>query len=142
MKNTFIKKIREFNRFYRVFLGSMNNRVVNLKFTLPSFRVLFEINNIPNCCARDIVKVLNIDKSYLNRILKALKKDKLIFKKRSVEDARNIFIILTEKGRSELNLLENEVNSRLKVLHERLTKNEREILVKNMNEIKTILTGK
>ena len=142
MDDKFINKIREFNRFYTDFLGTMNNRVLNSKYSLAESRILFEINNNTKCTACDIVSVLNIDKSYLSRILKTLEKSKLIRKKRSTEDARNIFLLLTEKGKSELNLLENEVNSRLRVLEESLTSNQRVILEKNMNMIKSILSGK
>ncbi len=141
MDDQFIKKIREFNRFYTDFLGSMNDRVLNSKYSLASARILFEIDNITNCTACDIIAVLNIDKSYLSRILKTLERNKLIKKKRSTEDARNLLLLLTEKGRSELKLLENEVNSRLSVLEGKLTSVQREILKKNMNEIRTILSG-
>lgn len=134
--------MREFNRFYTDFLGSMNNRVLNSKYSLAAARILYEINNINNCTACEIVSLLNIDKSYLSRILKTLEKNKLIMKKRSAKDARNIFLLLTEKGKSELKLLEDEVNSRLKVLEESLTSNQRAILEKNMNTIESILSGK
>ena len=142
MEDKFIKKIREFNRFYTDFLGTMNNRILNSNYSLAESRILFEIDNNTKCTACDIVSVLNIDKSYLSRILKTFERNKLIVKKRSTEDARSFFLLLTEKGKSELNLLENEVNSRLRVLEESLTSNQRAILEKNMNMIKSILSGK
>jgi len=142
MEDKFIKKIREFNRFYTDFLGTMNNRILNSNYSLAESRILFEIDNNTKCTACDIVSVLNIDKSYLSRILKTFERNKLIVKKRSTEDARSFFLLLTEKGKSELNLLENEVNSRLKVLEDSLTSNQHAILEKNMNMIKSILSGK
>jgi len=142
MQDLFILKIREFNRFYADFLGSLNNKVLNSKYSLAYARVLFEIKNNPGCNAKDIISYLNIDKGYLSRILKTFEKDKLISKSRSAGDARNYEIKLTAKGNAVLEKLENEVNSRVAKLHNILTNEERERLQKSMNEIKLILSGK
>jgi len=142
MKNSFTVKMREFNRFYTDFLGSLNSKVLNSRYSLVSARVLFEINNNPGCNAKDIVSFLNIDKGYLSRILKAFERDKLVSKSRSIDDARNFEIELTAKGKAELEKLEHEVNLRITKLHNILTKEERVKLEKSMNDIKLILTGK
>ncbi len=142
MENKFVQNFREFNRFYTDFLGALNKKVLNSKFSLPEARVLFEINNIPDCTAKDIVKTLNIDKSYLSRILKNFFKNKLIFKKRSEEDARNHFLLLTQKGKAELNILESEVNGRISSLFDALNEKERKTLELSMMQIKFILSGK
>lgn len=142
MDETFIRKMREFNRFYTDFLGSLNNRVLNSRYSPAVARILFEISSIPDCTAGAIVSILNIDKSYLSRILKSMEKDKLIRKQRSAADARIVYLLLTEKGKSELNSLENEVKSRLSVLEDSLTPGQRAVLGKYMDEIKNILYGK
>jgi len=142
MEDKFIRKIREFNRFYTDFLGSLNKKVLNSKFSLPEARVLFEINNISDCTAKDIVNALNIDKSYLSRILKSFYRKKLISKERSAEDARNYHLILSEQGKKELLILESDVNSRISSLYEGLTENERILLEQSMQQIRKVLSGK
>lgn len=142
MDETFIRKMREFNRFYTDFLGSLNNRVLNSRYSPAAARILFEISSIPDCTAGAIVSILNIDKSYLSRILKSMEKDKLIRKQRSAVDARSSYLLLTDKGKSELRMLEDEVKSRLSVLEDSLTPEQRAVLGKNMDEIKNILYGK
>lgn len=142
MDETFIRKMREFNRFYTDFLGSLNNRVLNSRYSPAAARILFEISSIPDCTAGAIVSMLNIDKSYLSRILKSMEKDKLIRKQRSAVDARSFYLLLTDKGKSELRMLEEEVKSRLSVLEDSLTPEQRAVLGKNMDEIKNILYGK
>ena len=142
MKDNFIKNIRDFNRFYTDFLGSLNKKILNSRFSLPEARVLFEINKIKNCTASDIVNILKIDKSYLSRILKSFYKQQLIVKKKSAADARNLYLILSDKGIAELKLLEDDVNSRIKTLYEGLTSDERSIIESSMKNIKQILEGK
>ena len=142
MKNTFIKNIREFNRFYTDFLGSLNKKILNSKYSLPEARVLFEINNSKVCSAKDIVSTLNIDKSYLSRILKKLQRDKLIYKKKSDEDARNYYLMLSDSGKQELDALESSVSSRINELYDGLSETERKTLEQSMLQIKKILTGK
>ncbi|HMQ79757.1 MAG TPA: MarR family transcriptional regulator [Ignavibacteria bacterium] len=141
MDKAFIKKMREFNRFYTDFLGSLNNRVLNSKYSPAAARILFEIGSKTDCTAGAIVSILNIDKSYLSRILKSMEKDKLISKRRSDADARSVYLQLTEKGRSELRSLEDEVISRLCLLESNLTTAQCTLLSKNMEEIRTILSG-
>lgn len=142
MEDEFIKNIRKFNRFYTDFLGSLNKKILNSKFSLPEARVLFEINNIANCTAKDIVNALYIDKSYLSRILKNFYKKKLIIKKRSAEDARNLYILLTDLGKNELNILESDVNGRISTLYAGLTEKERSLIEQSMHQIRQILAGK
>lgn len=142
MNTTFIRNIREFNRFYTDFLGSLNKKVLNSKYSLPEARVLFEINNSRVCSAKDIVNILNIDKSYLSRILKKFQRDKLIYKKKSDEDARNYYLILSELGKKELAALESSVNTRINDLYDGLSEAERKTLEHSMQQIKKILTGK
>ena len=142
MKEKFIIKIREFNRFYTDFLGSLNKKVLSSKFSLPEARVLFEIRNITDCTAKDIVNALNIDKSYLSRILKSFHKKKLIIKERSSEDARNYYLVLSEHGKKELLKLESDVNRRISSLYEGLTESERNILEQSMQQIRKVLSGK
>jgi len=142
MNNTFIRNIREFNRFYTDFLGSLNKKVLNSKYSLPEARVLFEINNCKFCTAKDIVSTLNIDKSYLSRILKKLHRDKLIYKKKSDEDARNYYLMLSELGKKDLETLESSVNSRINDLYDGLSEAGRKTLEQSMQQIKRILSGK
>lgn len=142
MNNTFIRNIREFNRFYTDFLGSLSKKVLNSKYSLPEARVLFEINNSKDCVAKDIASTLNIDKSYLSRILKKFHRDKLIYKKKSDEDARNSYLILSEFGKKELSALESSVNTRINDLYDGLSETERKTLEQSMQRIKKILTGK
>lgn len=73
-KETTVLKIREFNRFYMPLLRLLDNHYLGSEYTPTEARVLYEIYENDGCNAAYIAKEMNIDKSYLSRIIRAHEK--------------------------------------------------------------------
>ena len=73
-KEKAVQRIREFNRFYMPLLRLLDNHYLGSEYTPTEARVLFEIYENDGCNAAFIAKVMNIDKSYLSRIIRAHEK--------------------------------------------------------------------
>lgn len=96
MNDDIIKKIRQFNRYYTVWLDVMNKGYLGTNFSWPESRVLFEIYINPGINAAKLCEHLNMDKSYVSRIAVKLEKNGLLTRK----------ILLGSKGIKELYLTE------------------------------------
>lgn len=134
-----IYKIRNFNRFYTVNMGFLNSGYLDTSYSVAETRILFELNLHEHCIQNDIVKILQIDKSYLSRIIKRFGKNGLIEKKQSEEDKRASYITLTEKGRKETEKLIALTNEQIQKKIITLTPAECNQLCNAMNNIISIL---
>ncbi len=78
MNNHALKKIRQFNRYYTAWLDVMNKGYLGTDLAWPESRVLFEIYLCSGITATDICGNLNMDKSYVSRILSKFERQGLI----------------------------------------------------------------
>ena len=78
MDNDMIKRIRQFNRYYTVWLDVMNKGYLGTDFSWPESRVLFEIYLCQGISATGVCGRLNMDKSYVSRILRKFERHGLI----------------------------------------------------------------
>jgi len=76
-------------------------------------KVLFIIENNPNCSPATIIHQLNIAKSNLAIMCKGLIDIGLIDAKRCEEDKRNIVYNITEKGQKEVNELLEDLDHKI-----------------------------
>lgn len=134
-----IFEIRAFNRFYVDLLGLLKAGGYHSSYTLAETRVLFEINEAQNLQASQIIRTIQIDKSYLSRILKRLEKDSLINRKRSDHDARSVILSITERGRSEIEKINLAASTLVRTQIEQLNGDDREKLVQHMKAIVQLL---
>ena len=67
-----IADIRHFNRFYTNILGVLERTVLNTGYSLAEARVIIEIGMLKQCIASNLVDSLEIDRSYLSRIIAKL----------------------------------------------------------------------
>jgi DNA-binding MarR family transcriptional regulator len=79
----FINKIRSFNRFYTNILGLLNQHMLGSGYSLTEVRVMLEISKINHCTANALATQLDIDRSYMSRIINNLEKNELITKAQS-----------------------------------------------------------
>lgn len=93
-----IEDIRHFNRFYTNILGVLDKNVLDTGYSLTEARVIIEIGMIEQCIASNLADILEIDRSYLSRIIAKLSKDGLLVKEDSSLDNRTNLISLTSKG--------------------------------------------
>lgn len=93
-----IEDIRHFNRFYTKLLGVLDRTVLDTGYSLTEARVIIEIGMLGQCIANNLVDSLNIDRSYLSRIITKLSKEGFLIKEDSALDNRSNLISLTSKG--------------------------------------------
>lgn len=90
--------IREFNRFYLPYFHLLTQKYLNTEYSASEARILYEIYENKEISAKDIVKKLHIDKSYLSRILKKFETKSLISREASHADSRMTVITITREG--------------------------------------------
>ena len=66
-----VEKVRAFNRFYMPSMNLLGNHYLGSEYSITEARVFFEIYENEGCNAAHIAQIMNIDKSYLSRIIKA-----------------------------------------------------------------------
>jgi DNA-binding MarR family transcriptional regulator len=101
--------------------------------------VLYEICNTEDCSAKKIRERIIIDEGYLSRILDHFGKRGLIKKTRSTEDGRLWIIVPTDKGKREFASLNDNSNTSISKMIEKLSEEERANLLNKMEEIRTLL---
>ncbi|MFE4764118.1 MarR family winged helix-turn-helix transcriptional regulator [Bacillus mycoides] len=124
MDKEFIYDIRQFNRFYTKVLDLFNNQFLDTEYSLTEARILFEISEKTNCIANNLVQELNIDRSYMSRILRELEREELIKKKSSAIDSRKNLIFLTKKGEELLDKINIQSDEQIYQLFNGLTNSE------------------
>ncbi|QWH32006.1 MarR family transcriptional regulator (plasmid) [Bacillus mycoides] len=124
MDKEFIYDIRQFNRFYTKVLDLFNNQFLDTEYSLTEARILFEISEKTNCIANNLVQELNIDRSYMSRILRKLEREELIKKKSSAIDSRKNLIFLTKKGEELLDKINIQSDEQIYQLFNGLTNSE------------------
>ena len=134
-----IDKIRSFNRFYTNIIGLLDQHFLDSPFSLTEGRVLYEIYNTKYCSAKKIRENIIIDEGYLSRILDSFAKRGLIKKTPSSKDGRLRIIVPTEKGKREFSKLNDNSNSLITQLIEKLSGEEQEELLGKMERIRTLL---
>jgi DNA-binding MarR family transcriptional regulator len=135
-----VQEFRVFTRFYTAYVGVLNKRFMNSKYSLPQTRVLHAVYTQDGITPTEIASLLNMDKSYLSRILITFEKKKLITKKISVTDGRAFNLSVTKAGQKEFGQIDAAYNKQVENLLSQLTDEERKTLIKSMNNAKQILS--
>lgn len=74
------------------------NRYLDSDCSITESRVLYEIHEMKECTADDIVKKLHLDKGYVSRIIKRFENTQILQREKSQTDARAYLIRLTAEG--------------------------------------------
>ncbi len=93
-----ISQIRSFNRFYTNVLGLLNQSILDSGYSLTEARILYELGKTNPCSANQLSARLNIDRSYMSRVLKHFARKGLIAKELSPKDSRVHQLRLTRAG--------------------------------------------
>ncbi len=138
MQNT-IERVRAFNRLYMPAMKLLGNSYLGSEYSATEARVIFEIHEKDGCNAAYIASRMNIDKSYLSRILSGYEREGYIHREPSGSDRRSISLHLTDKGKARaeefIALSDKEIGSIIGHLSER----EQEELVRAMDRISMLL---
>ena len=98
MEDALRKQVRAFNRFFAVKIRVFNRYVFGTPYSLVEGRIIGEIGRNAGCTANRIADALQMDKSYLSRVLAKLEDAGLISKSVSENDNRKKHLNLTESG--------------------------------------------
>jgi DNA-binding MarR family transcriptional regulator len=141
MKESHIAEMRAFNRFYTSLAGVLSRKFLNGKFSLPELRVLHAIRHAPGITANEIVPQLNIDKSYLSKIIIRFEKRKYLTKVVSSDDGRAYHLQLTSVGKKEFQVYDRLSDDYVKQILVQIPDKDCEVLVDCMRRISEILGG-
>ncbi|OJD76052.1 transcriptional regulator [Bacillus paramycoides] len=133
--------MRRFNRFNTNILGLLDKHVFNGEYSLTESRVILEIGFMGECIANDLVEKLDIDRSYMSRIIAKLIKDGLLIKESSTIDNRMSLIRLTPKGTAFFNHLNEKSNEQIVKLLQGLSQKEIKEIHASMLLIEKKLNG-
>lgn len=115
-----ILKVREFNRFYMPKMNLLGNHYLGSEYSVTEARVFFEIYQNEGCYASHISKIMNIDKSYLSKIIGRHEKKGYVQRISSRKDKRSYHLYLTQEGKKKAEELiqqsENEIEDILQSL--------------------------
>ncbi|MCG8620295.1 MAG: MarR family winged helix-turn-helix transcriptional regulator, partial [Desulfobacterales bacterium] len=101
MASDTISRIREFNRFYTQAIGLIKKRFLDSEFSLIQARVLFELHSSPGIHAKDLSRQLDLDVTYLSKILKKFDAAGLLLRQPSPEDSRKYLLRLSTDGEDQ-----------------------------------------
>ncbi|MFS0765776.1 MULTISPECIES: MarR family winged helix-turn-helix transcriptional regulator [Peribacillus] len=119
-----IADIRQFNRFYTNILGVLDKHILDTGYSFTEARVILEIGLMEQCIANNLVDKLEIDRSYMSRIINKLRKDGLVMKENSALDNRTSLIRLTPEGLTLFDQLNERSDEQLVRLFQGLSQNE------------------
>ena len=131
-----ISDIRAFNRFYTDVIGLLDQHLLDSPYSLAEARIIYEIHHHSGIQASQIMDLMQIDKSYLSRLLKKLEKDGVIRRKKSEKDARAIVLSLTAKGEQEFELLNKASDEQISNMINPFTALQKASLVSDMYAIR------
>ncbi len=139
MKDKAVYRIREFNQFYLPALDLLGNHYLGSEYSATEARVLYEVYITGRCNAAHIVNVMNIDKSYLSRIIKSHEKKGYLVRSVSKQDSRSFDIRLTDKGRERTEDFIRRSNQQIAKIVQPLNEEESEQLINALNTVTDIL---
>lgn len=134
-----IDKIRSFNRFYTNITGLLDRHFLDTPYSLTEGRILYEISHTELCTAKKIRANIDIDEGYLSRIIDKFINQGVVRKTPAREDRRLHIIMLTEKGKREFSMLNDNSNKMIAQLIETLSGEERAELIEMMERIHELL---
>jgi DNA-binding MarR family transcriptional regulator/GNAT superfamily N-acetyltransferase len=95
-----VARVRRFSRFYTRKIGVLHEGLLGSPLSLTEGRVIWELAQRERATASKLAAELGLDTGYLSRILGGFEKRRLIDRRPSERDRRQIVIALTEAGRA------------------------------------------
>lgn len=135
-----IAGVTGFNRFYSNILNLVNGQIITEGYSLTEAKVLFEIGKTDRCTANLLINQLNIDRSYMSRIIARFEKNQMINKSQSPTDSRMYYIRLTEKGIQVFNKLNDIQNEQISDLFNKMSEENQKLVMDAMMMIKNKLS--
>lgn len=117
-------------------MGLLDQHIIDSGYSLTEARILFEISKTDACTANQLCSVLDVDRSYMSKIINKFEKNELIRRSVCDTDNRNIEIHMTEKGIHVFHELNDHANQQIDDLISKLTSGECEKLIDSIRTVK------
>lgn len=135
-----IADIQGFNKVYQNLLKQIDSAVLETGYTLTEKDVLLEISKTERCTANILIQQLNIDRSYMSRMIAKFEKRGLIEKTQSQTDSRIRYVRLTELGRKEINRLSDIQSNHIGSIFNKLSEEDQQVVWQSMVLIRNKLS--
>jgi len=135
-----IADIQGFNKVYQNLLKQIDSAILETGYTLTEKDVLLEISKTERCTANILIQQLNIDRSYMSRMIAKFEKYGLIEKTQSQTDSRIRYIRLTELGRKEINRLSDIQSNHIGAIFNKLSEEDQKTVWQSMVLIRNKLS--
>jgi DNA-binding MarR family transcriptional regulator/GNAT superfamily N-acetyltransferase len=137
-----VAAIRQFNRFYTMQIGVLQEGLLDSEFSLAEARVLYELaHEESGSTATWIGRSLGLDAGYLSRLLRSLEERRLVQRRPSTADGRRTNLTLTRKGRSAFARLDAAAHAQIAAWLERHPPVDQRTLVDAMQSIERVLAS-
>lgn len=133
------ERIREFNRFYLPMLGLLGNHYLGSEYSPTEARVLYEVLKKDGCNAAYIAKLMNIDKSYLSRIIRNHERKGYLRRTVSEKDTRSYKLHLTREGRERAEEFDRRSGEQISGIIQTLDKEQYLRLIKALDTVTEVL---
>ena len=134
-----VADVRGFNRYWTGVIHVLNQGLLDSPYSLTEGRVLFELAQAPSLDLAELRRALDLDASYLSRIVARFKADALVEASASPDDGRRQVLHLTPRGREVFAVLDERSASENRGLLERCRPADRAALVEAMRAIRRIV---
>jgi DNA-binding MarR family transcriptional regulator/N-acetylglutamate synthase-like GNAT family acetyltransferase len=139
--DSYVDRVRRFNRFYTRRIGLLQEGLLQSPFSLTEVRVLYEIAHADGSTATELCKELGLDAGYLSRILRNFEKSSLLSRAPSKADARQSLLSLTAQGFKVFAPLERRQSDEVAAMLGKLSVSEQKRLVSSMRVTEELLGG-
>lgn len=131
-------RVRAFNRTWTEVLGLLDRGLVHTGYSLAEARVLFELAHRGSWQRQALRERLDMDASYLTRVLGRLERDGLIVSAPSTKDGRARDLTLTEAGRAAAADLDSRSAAQVDDLLAPLTDDQRRLVAETTSTLTTL----
>lgn len=138
-KAQWIADIRQFNRYYTLQLGLLQQHVFGSGYSLTEIRVLYEIHFNGQTTATGIRETLRMDAGYMSRILRNFEKQGLLIKHPLPEDGRSYYLQLTARGRKVITQMNTQSDGQIQEMLKELDLPQQEQVAGAMNTVRRLL---
>lgn len=133
--------LRRFTRFYTHKAGTLREHLLDSPYSLTETRVLFELATRGQASAQAIAAELGLDPGYLSRLVRKFEAARLLRRKTSPQDRRELRLTLTPQGRRAFALVNQRAEKLAQELLAPLTAEQQSRLIRSMQTIEDLLGG-
>lgn len=120
-------------------MNLLGDHYLGSEYSVTQARIFYEIYVNEGCNATDIVQLMNIDKSYLSRVIRAHEKNGYIRREKSSADGRALCLYLTETGKKRAEDFIRKSNADISEVISALSESDREQLIESLDTVMEIL---